>query len=80
MGDKFSDLRTCFRKNHNTQRTQLKILENLRKRLNNNNNNNNNKKKYKVDALFMGLSKVFCTLDSYLFIVNLLPMIVVMTP
>ena len=59
MSDKFSKYLTGFRKNHNTQHALLNMIENWKSNLNKGN---------KVGTIFVGLSKVFDTLNHSLLI------------
>ena len=62
MQSKFSKHLAGFRKNHSTQNALLIMIEKCKTILN---------KKLKVGALFLGLSKVFDTLDHPLLLAKL---------
>ena len=62
MSDKFSKYLAAFRKNHNTQRALLNMIENWKSNLDKGN---------KTGAAFVDLSKTFDTLDHFLLIAKL---------
>ena len=62
MKDKFSNIPTGFRKGHSAQQALLIMIEKLKRALDEN---------MRVGAMFMDLSKAFCTLNHRLFVAKL---------